>query len=107
MATTRTKNSPHKTTGAGRPRSVRVPVQLTQDEKSLVERAAALKGQSVKEFIADALRASAAQVVQEHAIIRLNPDESRQFIEALLNPPEPNEALRRAFLEHKRTVDSR
>jgi uncharacterized protein (DUF1778 family) len=37
-------------------------------------------------------------------MIRLAVEDQRRMWEALLNPPEPNEALRRAFEAHKRLV---
>ncbi|MBW3599019.1 MAG: DUF1778 domain-containing protein [Planctomycetes bacterium] len=37
----------------------------------------------------------------------MDPVESRAFVDVLLNPPEPNEALRRAAEEFRRNVTSR
>jgi len=39
---------------------------------------------------------AATTVVQEHTTIDLSVRNQRAFVEALRNPPEPNEALRKA-----------
>jgi uncharacterized protein (DUF1778 family) len=39
---------------------------------------------------------AATAVVQEHTVIELSMRNQRAFVEALMNPPEPNEALREA-----------
>ncbi len=42
---------------------------------------------------------------QEHQIITLSARDSVQFIEALLNPPEPNARLRAAWRDYKESLD--
>lgn len=59
------------------------------------------------DFVVQTLASTAATVVERHEMIRLNAEQSRAFVEALMNPPPPNAALRRAFRDHERTVGSR
>jgi uncharacterized protein (DUF1778 family) len=73
----------------------------------LIERAAAYAGRTLTDFVVSTLASAAQAVVQEHEVIRLNPKESRAFVENLLNPPAPNAALRKAARIYRRTVDSR
>ncbi len=42
----------------------------------------------------------------DEASIKLNAASSGAFVEALLNPPGPNEMLRKALLDYRRTVIS-
>lgn len=37
--------------------------------------------------------------------IMLNPEEAKRFMDALKNPPEPNEALERAFENYRKLVE--
>jgi uncharacterized protein (DUF1778 family) len=67
-----------------------------------VERAAEIQGRSVGEFIVDAAQQVAQKTIEEATIIRLSVEDQRQIMESLLNPPEPNEALRRAFEARRR-----
>jgi len=46
-------------------------------------------------------------VIQEHELLRLNESQSQAFVELLLNPPEPNEALQQAADEYRQDVVSR
>lgn len=41
------------------------------------------------------------QVIREQEEMILSPRASRAFVEALLNPPAPNEHLRAAFADYK------
>jgi uncharacterized protein (DUF1778 family) len=78
-------------------RTARVEAWISPDALAVVERAAEIQGRSVSEFIVDAAQQVAQQTIEETAIIRLSVEDQRQIMESLLNPPEPNEALRRAF----------
>jgi uncharacterized protein (DUF1778 family) len=85
-------------------RTERVEARLSRDALAVVERAAEIEGRSVSEFIADAAQKVARKTIEETTMIRLAVEDQRRMWEALLNPPEPNEALRRAFEAHKRLV---
>ena len=67
----------------------RVPGEL----KALIEDAARLQGVSVSDFLAATAHQEALKTVQEHETVRLTREESVRFVETLLNPPAPNEAL--------------
>ncbi len=44
------------------------------------------------------------QVIEQHQMLQLSVEESKAFVDAILNPPEPNQALREAVLRyHQRT----
>jgi len=78
----------------------RVPVFL----KRLVQRAADLQGRSLTDFVIATLDKSARETVREHQVMRLNAKDSRAFAEALIHPPKPTAALKRAFAAHSRAV---
>ena len=85
-------------------RTSRVEARISPDALAVVKRAAEIQGRSVSEFIVDAAREAAHRTIEETTIIRLSVEDQRRIAEAILNPPEPNEALRRAFEAHKRLV---
>ena len=62
--------------------------------KALIEEAASLQGVSVSDFLAATAHREAVRTVQARESIKLNREESLLFVETLLNPPAPNEALR-------------
>jgi len=80
-------------------KDARIEFRIPSSQKELIEDAASLQGVSVSDFIAASAHREAVKVVQESAVIKLNREESTRFVEALLTPPEPNEALRALMRE--------
>jgi uncharacterized protein (DUF1778 family) len=50
----------------------------------------------------DSLQTAAARVVEEHDVLKLSLEDKRRFVDGLMNPPDPNEALKRAAERHQR-----
>jgi uncharacterized protein (DUF1778 family) len=48
---------------------------------------------------------AALKAIEEHELLTLSAEDSKVFIEALLSPPEPNEALRLATQRYKQMVN--
>ena len=88
-------------------RKARLEARITSEQKNLIERAAAYEGRTVSDFVLHSVQQAAKSVIQEHEVLRLNRVQSEAFVEALLNPPAPNDALRRAARLHRRQVESR
>ena len=78
----------------------RLEVRTTSAQKRLIERAAELRGMSVTDFVVSNIQAAAVEIMEfESLVLR---DEAREvFVKALLNPPEPNEALKSAVARQK------
>src|SRR5438045_2100567 len=90
---------------AKEPKSQRLVARVSRNHKKLFERAGAIEGRSVATFvIAHALKA-AEELVRQQEIIRLNAEQSRRFVEALLAPARPApDALKRAKKDYARRV---
>lgn len=88
-------------------KSDRLVARVTPKDKALLERAAVLEGCSVGMFVVLHARAAAEKVVHEHETIRLNVEESRRFVQALLAPPRPpTKAFQRALKLYRESVIS-
>ncbi|MDX8438066.1 DUF1778 domain-containing protein [Mesorhizobium australafricanum] len=85
-------------------RSARLEARISPDALSMVKRAAEIQGRSVSDFVVAAAQEAAQRTIEETAIIRLSMEDQRALMEAILNPPEPNEALRKAADAYKRLV---
>jgi uncharacterized protein (DUF1778 family) len=85
-------------------RSARLEARIAPDALAVVKRAAELQGRSVSDFVVTAAQEAAHRAIEETQIIRLSVEDQRRFAEALINPPEPNAALRQAFEHHRRLV---
>jgi uncharacterized protein (DUF1778 family) len=77
--------------------TARLEARLPADVHALLKRAAELQGRTLTDFVVTAARDAACRVIEEADIIRLSVEDQRQLAEAILNPPEPTPALRRAF----------
>src|SRR6185369_568974 len=104
MKTTRVRK---KSIAAPHGRSARLEARISYDQKALIERAAAYERRTVTDFVVGALASAAEAVVRDHETIRLNAEQSRNFVEQLLNPREPNAALKRAVRRHRKSVTAR
>ena len=82
----------------------RLEARVTTELKRTIAHAAQLAGRSITDFVLESVRKSAHETILEHEVIRLNADESRGFVRALLHPPKPNTKLRAAFASHRKHV---
>jgi uncharacterized protein (DUF1778 family) len=85
-------------------RSARIEARISPEMLTVVKRAAEIQGRSVSDFVVAAAQEAALRTIEETAIIRLSVEDQRLMMDAVLNPPDPNEALRKAFEAHKRLV---
>jgi len=77
--------------------SARLEARLPADVHALLKRAAEMQGRTLTDFVVTAAREAACRTIEETEIIRLSVESQRQIAAAILNPPEPAPALRRAF----------
>ena len=78
----------------------RLPVEL----KEKIERAAVVSGVTVTDFAISALVNSADNVLEKHQNRVLSDRDRDIFLALIENPPEPNEALKKAVQEYKKRV---
>src|SRR3989338_6471692 len=78
-------------------RQDRISLRLSPQSKHKLERAAAYSDKTLTDFVVDVAMQKAETIVREHEVITLTPEEWERFSESLLNPPEPNDNLKKAF----------
>jgi uncharacterized protein (DUF1778 family) len=86
------------------PAPQRIEARIAPKALDLIERAAEAKGSSVSDFVVVAARDAAARELEEQNIIRLSAHEQRKFVALLLDPTNPNKALKRAATAHKKLI---
>lgn len=89
-----------------RTRGERLGFRVDEPTKALIERAAQLERRKLTDFCMTALTEAAKRTIAEHETIVLSDRDRAVFFEALVNPPDPNERLQRAFAAHKRRIAS-
>lgn len=77
--------------------TARLEARLPADIHTLLKRAAEIEGRSLSDFVVTAAREAACRTIEQHEIIRLSMEDQRRIVEAILEPPEPAPALRRAL----------
>jgi len=67
---------------------------VTAEQKTLIERAAALQGRTVTDFVLTTVQDAARRAIEEYQRLELSVRDSEAFVEALLNPKPVNDRLR-------------
>lgn len=79
----------------------RLEARLPADIYAILKRAAEIEGRTLSDFVVSAAREAASRTIEETEVLRLSVEDQQQFAEAILNPPKPNAALRRASKRHR------
>jgi uncharacterized protein (DUF1778 family) len=82
----------------------RIEARASATEKEVIQRAADLEGRTVSEFIVARAYEAAQIVIRDQETMTLSARDSREFVEALLNPLEPNSRLSAAFDAFQREI---
>ena len=96
-----------KKSASPQPKGERLVARISRPDKVLIEKGAAIAGQSVANFVISLARSAAEELVTEGQVIRLNRVESRRLVEALLEPPKPPTAtMKKAMKSYRKSVIS-
>ena len=92
----------------GKPtKPARLAARLSPQQKELIERAAAVQGLTVTEFVVQSAQAAAEAALARAAVIELSARDSVRVAEALLNPRPLTPGLRALLREHAERVVQR
>ena len=85
-------------------RGERLETRVTADQKRLIERAAALQGRTVTDFVLSSVQEAARRAIEQHQRLELSVRDSEAFVEALLNPRPVNDRLRDTVRRYRRAT---
>lgn len=74
----------------------RIDLRLNEDDKHMIEEAAAMTNQSISQFMVSTASERAAEVIDQHRRLLLNEESWNLVMDAITNPSVPNERLKRA-----------
>ena len=77
---------------------------MTAEQKNLIERAAALDGRTVTDFVLTSVQDAARRIIAEHQQLELSMRDSEAFVGALLNPKPVNERLRDTIRRYREST---
>lgn len=86
--------------------TARLEARLPLDIHAMLKRAAEIEGRTLTDFVVTAARDAAMRTIEKAAVIRLSIEDQRQVAEAILNPPKPTPALRKAFKRRRDLLGS-
>jgi uncharacterized protein (DUF1778 family) len=84
--------------------TARLEARISQETKALVQKAADLEGRTLTDFVVASVQAAAYKTIEQHQTLKLNLEDSEAFVNAILNPPKPNDALKSAALRYKQVM---
>ena len=85
----------------------RLEARLPASIYAVLKRAAELKGRSLTDFVVSAAHDAAQRAIAEEHHFNLSADDQNRFAQALINPPAPGAALKRAKRLHAAHVEVR
>lgn len=88
--------------------TARLELRLSKDQKEHFEQMAELGGfKTLTDFMVYAADKEAKRIEKEKSTILATPGDWQLFMETILDPPEPNAALRRAFKRYKKAISDK
>jgi len=85
----------------------RLEARIDASQKALIERAAYLKGMNITQFVTLSSHEAALKTILEHETLTLRDAARDVFINAILNPPAPNDSARAAAARYKALIRRR
>lgn len=79
----------------------RIDVRISTEQKELIKYASELRGfKSVSEFVVYCINTEATKIINDSNLMLKTLEDKKIFIDAILNPPPPNETLKKAQLKY-------
>ncbi|MBB3105343.1 DUF1778 domain-containing protein [Azomonas macrocytogenes] len=72
-------------------------IRIKPEERSLIDRAAKVRGKNRTDFVLEAARAAAEEALLDQTIITVSPEAYANFLSRLDMPAQPNERLRKTL----------
>lgn len=84
----------------------RLEARIEAEKKETIGAAAAVQGLSISDFVIQAAYTRALETLEAHRTLQLSEVDQRLFVETLMNPPAPSEALREAAASSRKRFGS-
>ena len=82
----------------------RLEARISNELHTTVKRAAKIQGRTMTDFVIMALQEAARQAIEQSELMRLSAADQQAFASALIDPPKPNAALKRAFVKGRKLL---
>ncbi|MEO8494790.1 MAG: DUF1778 domain-containing protein [Planctomycetota bacterium] len=82
------------------PKTARIDARLPEAVHLLLQKAAALQGRTLTDFVVTSAREAAELAIARHEVIELSNQDQERFVDSLLNPAPIADAMKRAASKH-------
>ena len=86
------------------PATARLEARISADLHAMLKRAAEIQGRTMTDFVVSAVQLAAQEAIETAEVIRLSLADQECFAQALLAPPRPAPALKRAFARRRKLI---
>jgi uncharacterized protein (DUF1778 family) len=84
--------------------TARLEARISTELHAMIKRAAELQGCTMTDFVVSAVKAAAQRAIERAEVIQLSLSDQECFAQALLSPPQPSPALKRAFARRSKLL---
>ena len=84
--------------------TARLEARISTELHVMLKRAAEIEGRTMTDFVVAAVQDAAQRAIEQSGVIRLTLADQECFATALLSPPKPTAALKRAFARRKKLL---
>lgn len=84
--------------------TARLEARISLDLHAMLKRAAELQNRTVTDFVVSAVQDAARKAIDQSDVVRLSLADQERFAAALMVPPKPAPALKRAFARHRKLI---
>lgn len=84
--------------------TARLEARISTDLHTMLKRAAELQGRTMTDFVIAAVQDAAQHAIEQAELMRLSLADQECFAQALLSPPPPSPALKRAFARRRKLL---
>jgi uncharacterized protein (DUF1778 family) len=88
----------------GKEKEARIEIRVDRSSKELIEKAAALLGQTLSSFVVSRMVRDAREIIDAHHRTEVSLADWERFYDILSNPKPPNAALKRAAKRYGKIV---
>ena len=84
--------------------TARLEARISHDLHTMLKRAAEIQGRTMTDFVVAAVQDAAQRAIEQAELMRLSLADQECFAQALLSPPPPSPALKRAFVRRRKLL---
>ena len=84
--------------------TARLEARISPDLHAMLKRVAELQGRTMTDFVVAALLEAAHRALEQSEVVRLSLADQECFANALMSPPQPSPALKRAFARRSKLL---